>query len=505
MALALFMGMESATVFAAGADNVYVGPVNGSPSDIVMSDWMPIQAAPYTYWATQNWNQGAEGGGYAGFQQDNPSTTNPRRLHFSIWDPINSTLPITSKYALPGATVSTFGGEGTGLKTMTPYTWELNQWYRMVIRTWNEGCTGTCFGQWIKDVQNNKWQLVAIMDHPVASINLHGGLGLFQEDWAGTAQNVREGRTKNGYNRKLDGTWNSWSTQNISSNNVLGNWDGGATNEYIWFKAGGTTTPSITSPTAKTITQPSSPVFDSIQLASNQAVYLNGKFNVSWQMQQSSSPQFKYDIAVYNNAALTGNPIARVTEVKPQAVSASVAASLTAGMTYYVKLTITDIFDRSSSVTMPVTVGSSAVFDPAASYKLINKKSGKVIDVPGSSTNNGTQLIQYLDKASSNQLWSITDTGNGYFKLINKNSGKAMDVYGGANADGTAIIQYDYSGSNNQLWTLIESAPGYFSILSKGSGKAVETQNGSLADNALLVQQPRTNADQQLWSIVQVQ
>jgi len=48
------------------APSVYVTPQNTAASDIISVDWSPVHTAPYTYWAVHNWNQGGEGGGYAG-------------------------------------------------------------------------------------------------------------------------------------------------------------------------------------------------------------------------------------------------------------------------------------------------------------------------------------------------------------------------------------------------------------------------------------------------------
>ncbi len=246
------------------------------------------------------------------------------------------------------------------MKVMTPYNWELDQWYRMVVRTWDQDCTGTCFGQWVKDIGNNEWKLIAVLDHPVKGIKLHGGLGLFQEDWWDSSENVRGARVKNGYNRKVDGSWNSWATQRFSSNHTLGTWDGGATNDYFWFKSGGATVPSITSGTLKTIAQPSTPVLDPIEFASSQAAYDNGQVQVSWKMKASSSPQLAYQIQLYDQPQLTGAPIAQVSETKPQADSRAFPATLAAGTTYYAKLTITDIFDRIQSMVIPFLVGGSS-------------------------------------------------------------------------------------------------------------------------------------------------
>lgn len=497
-----------APAWAAGADNVYLGPVNPSSSDIVMSDWSPVQTTPYTYWATQNWNQGAEGGGYAGFQQDSSGSWAPRRAHFALWDPINSTLPITARYHLAeeGARVSTFGGEGTGLKVMTPLNWQMNQYYRMVVRTWGEGCTGTCFGQWVKDVSANEWKLIAILEHPVAGLNLHGGLGLFQEDWMGTSQNVREARVKNGYNRTTDGLWNSWAAQKISSNNNLGNWDGGATSDYFWFRAGGTSTPSIASGSIKTISQPSTPVLDNIDFAEQQASYKDGKLTINWKLQPSSSPQFSYDVALYNNAALNGAALAHTSAVRPEASSVTLTVPLEAGITYFAKLTITDLFGQSSYINIPVTAESEGEnsWNPNVWYRLINKKSGKAVDVPYSSTSNGVQLIQYLNTSNPNQQWSIMDTGSGSYKLTNRFSGKAMDVKGSSSNDGAAVIQYDYLGGSNQKWRLEAVAPGYYVLLNVSSGKALDVEGTSTADSALLVQNTYTGADSQQWKIEEV-
>ncbi|EJR97565.1 hypothetical protein IKM_05225 [Bacillus mycoides] len=48
------------------------------------------------------------------------------------------------------------------------------------------------------------------MDHPVANVAFNYGLSMFQEDWAGNGQDVREARLKNGYSRKVsDKQWNS--------------------------------------------------------------------------------------------------------------------------------------------------------------------------------------------------------------------------------------------------------------------------------------------------------
>jgi hypothetical protein len=55
--------------------------------------------------------------------------------------------------------------------------------------------------------------------------------------------------------------------------------------------------------------------------------------------------------------------------------------------------------------------------------------------------------------ASTNQHWLIATSG-GYTKLTNRNSGKVLDLTGGSSADGTAVVQWTDNGGTNQQWTM---------------------------------------------------
>lgn len=80
----------------------------------------------------------------------------------------------------------------------------------------------------------------------------------------------------------------------------------------------------------------------------------------------------------------------------------------------------------------------------------------KCIEIDGASTANGAGLIQNNYTGATNQQWSFVDLGNGYFQIINVNSGKALDVPGASTSDGTQIIQYTPNASAyNQQWSFI--------------------------------------------------
>lgn len=335
---------KAATHSAAPA--VYVSPQNIPASDIISIDWSPVQTPPYTYWAVHNWNAGGEAGGYAGFQQQSGFDENGKRtLHFALWDPISSKEAIKAEYLSPNSQAGPFGGEGTGMKVQTTYGWKDYNWYTMTMRSWQEN-GHTKFGQWMKDVTKNKWHQIAIMDFPVANVAFNHGLGMFQEDWADSGQNVREARLKNGYSRKLvDKQWSSWNNQSISgTHDNTYQYDGGSTSEYVWVKAGGNTQSTIGSGKIFTLNQPTQPEIGKLDFDIQSIYYENEKLNISWQLKDSSTPQFKGKIEIYNNENMTGQPINVIDDIKSYQNGISQSISLPTNA--YAKIVLTDIFDQ---------------------------------------------------------------------------------------------------------------------------------------------------------------
>jgi hypothetical protein len=123
-------------------------------------------------------------------------------------------------------------------------------------------------------------------------------------------------------------------------------------------------------------------------------------------------------------------------------------------------------------------------------YKITAQHSGKVLDVPYATSDEGVQLQQCSDNGSDAQRWAIEDTGNGYYKIISKDNGLVMDVASASTADGAAVQQYSNNGSDAQRWafTLDSSNPGDGSIYSipassipnpTGNGVSVKVMNGT--------------------------
>jgi hypothetical protein len=84
--------------------------------------------------------------------------------------------------------------------------------------------------------------------------------------------------------------------------------------------------------------------------------------------------------------------------------------------------------------------------------------------------------------------------------LLNKDSGKCMDVHGFAKSDGIEIIQWPYHGGSNQLWSLEKLAEDWFKITSKNSGKCLQVRDASLEENAPVEQGSYSGEPHQQWS-----
>ena len=83
----------------------------------------------------------------------------------------------------------------------------------------------------------------------------------------------------------------------------------------------------------------------------------------------------------------------------------------------------------------------------ASAQELVGSQSGKCLDVPGSSTTNGTQLDIYTCNAGSNQEYTLAANGE-----ITVYGNKCLDAYNQGKTAGTIVDIYTCNGGSNQLW-----------------------------------------------------
>ncbi|MBQ1017396.1 family 43 glycosylhydrolase [Micromonospora sp. D93] len=150
------------------------------------------------------------------------------------------------------------------------------------------------------------------------------------------------------------------------------------------------------------------------------------------------------------------------------------------------------------------TAASAATVDTNASYVLVNRNSGKALDLYASATNDGARISQWTRNNGVNQQWQFVDSGGGYYRVKSRHSGKVLDVSGFSTADGGAIVQWADLNGTNQQFRLADSDGGYVRLINRNSNKAVEVQGASTADGGNVVQYADWGGTNQQWQLVQV-
>jgi hypothetical protein len=150
------------------------------------------------------------------------------------------------------------------------------------------------------------------------------------------------------------------------------------------------------------------------------------------------------------------------------------------------------------------TSASAATVDTSAWYVIINRNSGKALDVSGASTADGARIHQWSRHDGNNQQWQFVDSGGGYYRLRARHSGKVIDVSGASTADGAPYVQWADHGGNNQQFRLVDTDSGYVKLVNRNSGKVADVTGASTADGAFIQQYSDWNGTNQQWQLVRV-
>lgn len=151
-----------------------------------------------------------------------------------------------------------------------------------------------------------------------------------------------------------------------------------------------------------------------------------------------------------------------------------------------------------------VSIASVTGLSSTASYKIINRHSGLALEIPGSSTKEGTTLDQNTYSGSNNQLWMLTATSSDTYTITNVNSGMVLDDLSKATASGSPVGQWPSNGGTNQQWNIIALSSGYYAIENAYTGLVLDVYQKSTAAGAVVDQWPSNGGANQQWSIVVV-
>ncbi|MBP1963384.1 RICIN domain-containing protein [Paenibacillus aceris] len=87
-------------------------------------------------------------------------------------------------------------------------------------------------------------------------------------------------------------------------------------------------------------------------------------------------------------------------------------------------------------------------------YKFTNALSGKVMAVQSAVLTDGGLILQWSFGSSGNDLWQIVDAGTGFYELINKKSGLVLNVPGNSTDNGTQLEQRTNSSADSMKFQL---------------------------------------------------
>jgi non-reducing end alpha-L-arabinofuranosidase len=124
---------------------------------------------------------------------------------------------------------------------------------------------------------------------------------------------------------------------------------------------------------------------------------------------------------------------------------------------------------------------------------LVGAQSGRCVDVPNSTTTNGTQVQLYDCNGQTNQAWTATSSK----QLQVYGGGKCLDANNKGTTNGTAVIIWDCNGQTNQQWNL--NANG--TITGVQSGLCLDANGAATANGTKLILWSCNGGANQQWTL----
>ncbi|MBN2486783.1 MAG: RICIN domain-containing protein [Bacteroidales bacterium] len=132
-------------------------------------------------------------------------------------------------------------------------------------------------------------------------------------------------------------------------------------------------------------------------------------------------------------------------------------------------------------------------------YRIVIKKSQKLIQIAGCSPDVGSNVHQWEASAGGSvcEEWNIQAAENGIYKITAAKGGLSWDVDNCSSDNGANVKMYTPNGEDCQKWAITSVGDGYYKIISKKSGKSLDVASGSTNNGANIQQWDYANVDQQ--------
>ncbi|MGW4502775.1 RICIN domain-containing protein [Micromonospora sp. NPDC004336] len=146
---------------------------------------------------------------------------------------------------------------------------------------------------------------------------------------------------------------------------------------------------------------------------------------------------------------------------------------------------------------------TAATVDTGTNYVLVNRHSGKAMDLWGWATADGAPVNQFTRNDLAVQQWRFVDVGGGYYQVRSAHSGKVLELP--TAEDGIPLVQNAaVGGDTRQHFRLADSDGGYVRLVNRHSGKALDVWQWSTADGATISQYQDLGGANQQWQLVPV-
>ncbi len=129
------------------------------------------------------------------------------------------------------------------------------------------------------------------------------------------------------------------------------------------------------------------------------------------------------------------------------------------------------------------------------------------LDLYNGVAQNGTNVILYQKTGGTNQEWTFTSLGNGYYKIIPVNgTSLALSVPGNVSTSGTQLQLNTYTGATGQEWKITNLGNGLFGLLPAcATSSNMEVSGASITNGTKIVINPSSSVIDQQFILRRVQ
>jgi hypothetical protein len=165
----------------------------------------------------------------------------------------------------------------------------------------------------------------------------------------------------------------------------------------------------------------------------------------------------------------------------------ALAASLAIGLTLF-------------GAAAPASAAQTAPVGTGANQEIRNQKNTLCLDDFDFRTQPGAEVRQWTCLEGTNQLWAITDLGDGYAEIKNTYSNLCLDDYNFATAPGSEVRQWTCLRNDVQKWQLTDVGGGWTEIRNKFNNLCLQSA-ASPVDGGFLSQQTCNGSGVQRWRL----